>query len=129
MIKQEIGKYRSFILEREDMVVVMGEVSKHRAFLDGTGFEEHPETKEWVGTGANLYAIAPDDFFDRFSAQKGVGPELQAQATDGTDFYQIDGLPLVEEDSGGKRYIARITALDLETRTLIDEGMANFRVG
>ena len=37
MIKQEIGKYKSFILEREDMVVVMGEVAKHRAFLDGTG--------------------------------------------------------------------------------------------
>ena len=47
MIKQKIGKYQSFILEREDMVVMMGEVAKHREFLEGLGFEEHAKTREW----------------------------------------------------------------------------------
>ena len=129
MIKQKIGKYQSFILEREDMVVVMGEVAKHREFLEGLGFEEHAEMREWVGTGAGLYAMDPDIFFDLLSGQKGGEPVLRAQATDGENVFQIDGLPVVEEDGAGKRTIARITALDLETRTFIDEGVAKFRVG
>ena len=129
MVKREIGRYRSFILEEDDLVVVMGEVDKHRELLQRLGFEQHSETQEWVGKGANLYAMDPDVFFDCFGAQKGGEPELSAQATDGEDFYRVDGLPLAEEDEAGKRTIARITALDMETRTFIDEGVTNFRVG
>ena len=129
MIVQKIGKYRSFVLEREDVVVVMGQLSRHREFLKHMGFEEHPETVEWVGTGAGLYGMTPDDFFDRFGARGGGEPELVAQATDGEEVFQIDALPLVEEGESGKATIAKIYALDLETRAFIDEGVANFRVG
>ena len=128
MIVQKIGKYRSFVLERENVVVVMGQLSRHREFLKRMGFEENPETKEWVGTGAGLYGMTPDDFFDRFGARGGGVPEMVAQATDGEEVFQVDALPLVEEESG-KATIARIYALDLETRTFIDEGATNFRVG
>ena len=55
MICKEIGNYKVFEVERGDMVVVMGQVEEHRAFLWDAGFEEHPETKEWVGTGVCLY--------------------------------------------------------------------------
>ena len=37
MILQEIGKYRSYVLERGDMVVVMGQVKRHRELLRGLG--------------------------------------------------------------------------------------------
>ena len=52
-----------------------------------------------------------------------------AQATDGTRVYQIDGLPQAGEDDAGGAIIEAITALDLETRTFIQEGVANFRAG
>ena len=129
MKMQQVGKYKSFVLENDDMVVVLGNVSEHTGFLDSVGFEEHPDTREWVGTGKNLYAMSSEDFYSRFSARHGGDPELEAQATDGTNFYRIDGLPLVEKNNDGLERITRITALDLETRTLIDEGVANFRVG
>jgi|GEM_PF-1196033 hypothetical protein len=129
MKMHQVGKYKSFVLENEDMVVVLGNVSEHIEFLGSVGFEEHPDTKEWVGTGENLYAMCSGEFYSRFSARHGGDPELEAQATDGTNFYRIDGLPLAEKDKDGIERITRITALDLETRTLIDEGVANFRVG
>ena len=129
MILQEIGKYRSYVLERGDMVVVMGQVKRHRELLRGLGFEEHPETGDWVGAGAGLYAMPPDLFFELFGGRTGGEPELAAQAADGEAFYQIDALPLVEEDAAGRPAIARITALDLETRAFIEEGVAKFRVG
>ena len=128
MIQQQIGKYVCFVLEPADIVVVMGELETHRRFLEGLGFEEHPETKEFVGTGTNLYAMSPDDFFDRFSSRDGGEPVLVAQATDGEAFYQIDGLPLVEEKDGNP-VITKIHALDVETRAFIEEGISNFRVG
>ncbi len=128
MIQQKIGKYVCFILEPGDIVVVMGKLENHRDFLGGLGFEMDPETKEFIGTGANLYAMSPDDFFDRFSSRDGGEPDLVAQATDGEEFYQIDGLPLVEEQNG-KPVITKIHALDVETRTFIEEGISNFRVG
>ena len=129
MIEKEIGKYKTYVLEAEDMVVVMGEVAKHAGFLKEAGFEEHPETKEWVGKGAHLYGMDPQTFFDRFSSRTGGDSELTAQATDGQSFYQVDSLPLVEEDEQGRSFIMSIHALDLETRTVIDEGVSNFRVG
>ncbi len=129
MIKREIGAYQSFILEAEDMVVVMGNLEAYVAFLEAAGFERHPETREFVGKGEYLYALEPEAFFDCFSAKNGPSAELIAQATDGESFYQIDGLPLVEEDVSGKARIARITALDMETKTFIEEGVGNFRVG
>ena len=129
MKMHKVGSYKSFTLEDGDMVVLLGNLEGHKAFLSSSGFQEHPETGEWIGTGAKLYAMQPEAFYNRFSATQGGDPELVAQATDGKDFYQIDGLPLVEEDEAGKAQITRITALDMETRTLIDEGVANFRVG
>ena len=128
MIEQKIGKYRSFVLEKGDMVVVMGEVARHGKILTQAGFSEHPKTGEWVGTGANLYAMRPGDFYDLFSGRNGPS-ELEAQATDGENFYQIDALPLVEEDADGRPVIAKLHALDLETRTLIASGVANLQVG
>ena len=129
MIQKTIGKYKTYVLEDEDMVVVLGDVGKHAGFLQEAGLEEHPETREWVGTGADLYRMEPGAFFDRFSSRTGGDPELTAQATDGRSFYQVDPLPLVEEDEQGRPFIASIHALDLETRTVIEEGVSNFRVG
>ncbi len=129
MLKTEIGKFQSFVLEETDTVVVMGNVKPHAEYLVRLGFSRHPETGEYVGSGANLYAMAPDDFYDRFSARAGTDPELTAQACDGEDFYQIDGLPLVVENAEGDPYIEGITAVDLETRIYIEQGVANFRVG
>jgi hypothetical protein len=129
MKMQKVGNYRCFTLENEDMVVVLGDLKNHTEFLTSSGFREHTETGEWVGTGADLYAMDPESFYEKFSGREGGTPDLEAQATDGEDFYRIDGLPLVEEDEQGNGRITRITALDLKTRTLIDEGVANFRVG
>ncbi|MCY3765958.1 MAG: hypothetical protein OXH06_11105 [Gemmatimonadetes bacterium] len=129
MKRREIGKFQSFVLEEEDTVVVMGNLKAHADFLAGLGFSRHPDTGEYVGTGANLYAMAPDDFYDRFSARTGADPELTAQAHDGEDFYQIDGLPLAAVDVNGNPYIEGITAVDIETRVYIEQGVANFRVG
>ena len=128
MIRQEIGRYTSFVLEADDMVVVTGALAEYGAFLETLGFEKHPETGEYVGVGALLYAISPSDFFDRFSTQPGGEADLTAQATDGTAFYQIDGLPLVEERDGQQK-ISKIFALNMETRAFIDAGVGNFRVG
>jgi hypothetical protein len=118
VIHQKIGSYDSYTLEAGDMVVVMGDVAGHRELLAGAGFEEHPQTKEYVGSGANLYALAPDAYYD-----------LVAQATDGERFYQVDALPLVERGEDGVDRITRLTALDFETRKFIEEGVSNFRVG
>ena len=60
-------------------------------------FEEHPETGEWVGAGASLYAMPPDVFFDLFGGQSGGEPELAAQATDGEAFYQIEPLRRIQK--------------------------------
>ena len=129
MIKQKIGQYHSYVLEPDDVVVVMGDVVRYRELLVGLGFEEHPETKEYVGTGSHLYAMAPDAFYDLFSNRTGE-PELVAQATDGEKFFRIDALPVVEaEAEEGVSRITQITALDFETRTFIDEGVSKFRVG
>lgn len=129
MKKRAIGKFQSFVLESDDTVVLMGNLKAHADFLTRLGFIRHPETGEFVGTGANLYAMAPDDFYDRFSARTGADPELTAQAHDGEDFYQIDGLPLAAAHADGKPYIEAITAVDIETRVYIEQGVANFRVG
>ena len=129
MLRREIGKFQSFVLEAGDTVVVMGNLKAHAEFLERFGFSKHPETGEYVGTGANLYAMAPDDFYDRFSARTGANPELTAQAYDGEDFYHIDGLPLAGVNANGDPDIQGITAVDLETRTYIEQGVANFRVG
>ncbi len=129
MIQKAVGKYKTYVLENEDMVVVAGDVAKHANFLKEVGLEEYPETKEWVGTGADLYRMEPSAFFDRFGSRTGGDPELTAQATDGRSFYQVDPLPLVEEDEQGRPFIVSIHALDLETRTVIEEGVSNFRVG
>lgn len=128
MVKQTIGNYQSYILEAGDMVVIMGEVDQHVSLLKELGFDKHPETKEYVGTGACLYRMSPDRFYDLFSCRSGE-PELVAQATDQEKFYQIDSLPVVEEDDAGNTRITQITALDFETRKFIDEGVSNFRVG
>lgn len=129
MKRREIGRFQSFVLEGEDTVVVMGNLNAHADFLTRCGFSPHPETGEYVGTGANLYAMAPGDFYDRFSARTGADPELIAQAHDGEDFYQIDGLPLAAVDAEGNPCIEGITAVDIETRVYIEQGIANFRVG
>ena len=129
MIKQQIGSYQSFVLELDDMVVVMGNLEAHREFLQSFGFEEHPETKEFVGKGAYLYAMSPEDYFQRFGKGTVEKPDLTAQATDGNAFYQIDGLPLAEQGTDGQDKIVKIYALDFETRTFIEEGVAKFRVG
>ncbi len=129
MLKREIGKFQSFVLEEGDTVVVMGNLKAHAEFLARLGFSRHPETGEYVGSGANLYAMAPDDFYDRFSARTGTDSELTAQAYDGENFYQIDGLPLAGVNSDGDPCIQSITAVDLETRIYIEQGVANFRVG
>lgn len=129
MREKTIGAYRAFIVEDEDLVVVMGEIEQHADALQSHGFEQHEETGEWLGRGKHLYAMNPDDFFRLFSARDTGHPDLSAQATDGNDFYQIDALPVVEADKDGKDRIAELHALDLETRTFIDEGVSNFRVG
>lgn len=129
MKRQEIGRFRSFVLENEDMVVVTGNLKAHGDFLTGLGFSRHQDTGEYVGAGVNLYAMAPDDFYDRFSARAGADPELTAQAHDGEDFYQIDGLPVAAVNAEGDPYIEGITAVDFETRVCIEQGVANFRVG
>ena len=129
MKRREIGKFQSFVLEEKDTVVVMGNLKVHADFLTGHGFSRHPETGEYLGTGANLYAMAPDDFYDRFSARTGADPELTAQAHDGENFYQVDGLPLAAVNAEGEPCIEGITAVDFETRVFIEQGVANFRVG
>ena len=129
MIEKTIGAYRSFILEDEDLVVVMGQVGPHAEVLASSGFEQQDETGEWLGRGRHLYALDPDVFFRLFSARDTGHPDLTAQATDGKDFYQVDALPVISEKDGGGDEITELHALDLETRTFIDEGVSNFRVG
>ena len=129
MIEKRIGRYTAFVLERDDVVVVLGDVAKHLDLLARLGFARHPETEEWVGTGAGLYGMAPEVFCDLFGGRTGGKPELTAQASNGQSVYQVDGLPLVEEDVQGATSIARIHALDLETCAFIEEGVTNFRVG
>ena len=129
MVKREIGKFLSYVLERDDTVVVLGRWEAHASVLAKLGFEQNTETKEWVGTGANLYGMTPGEFYDLFSGGEGKPPQLTAQATDGKEAYQVDGLPVVEQDEAGRDFIAEITAVDLETRAIIDEGVTNFRVG
>ena len=120
MICKAIGNYKVFEVERGDMVVVMGQVGEHRAFLADAGFEEHPETKEWVGTGAGLYGMTPEAFTARF----GVAGELRAQVTDGERFCAVDALPQVGEDAEGRPVIVKVLALELDTREVIDQVMS-----
>lgn len=129
MREKAIGSFHSFIVEDEDLIVVMGEIKKHADLLDRSGFEQHEETGEWLGRGKHLYGLDPDVFFGLFSARDSGSPDLSAQATDGKDFYQVDALPIVSLGEDGAERIEEIYALDLETRTFIDEGVSNFRVG
>ena len=129
MREQRIGKYRSYVLDLDDIVVVMCASPQCRSFLVGSGFKENPDNGEWVGEGRHLYGMAPDQFYRRFGSCGGGQPDLTAQATDGTWLYQIDGLPTTKEDGAGRPVIQAITALDLETRAFIQEGVANFRAG
>jgi hypothetical protein len=129
MREKSIGSYKSYVVEDEDLVVVMGDLEKHEQFLNEHGFERQEETGEWLGRGKHLYRIDPDVFFHLFSARDTGHPDLSAQATDGKDFYQIDALPIVGECEDGKARIEELRALDLETRTFIDEGVSNFKVG
>ena len=119
MICKEIGNYKTFEVERGDMVVVMGQVEEHRAFLADPGFEEHPETKEWVGTGAGLYGMTPEAFTARFGVAGGMA--LRAQVTDGERFCAVDALPQVGEDEAGQSVIVKVLALELDTREIIDQ--------
>ncbi len=129
MREKTIGAYRSFIVEEEDLVVVMGELEKHADLLQESGFELQEETGEWLGKGKHLYALDPDVFFRLFSPRDTGRPDLIAQATDGNDFFQIDSLPVVSPGDDGRDRIEELRALDLETRTFIDEGVSKFRVG
>jgi len=129
MREKTIGAYRSFIVEPEDLVVVMGDLEKHADLLRKSGFEQHEETGEWLGRGKHLYSLNPDVFFHLFSARDTGHPDLSAQATDGKNFYQIDALPIVTQGDDGEDRIEELHALDLETRTFIDRGVSNFRVG
>ncbi|MDP6776171.1 MAG: hypothetical protein QGI83_05345, partial [Candidatus Latescibacteria bacterium] len=116
-------------LDPDDVVVVKSASPEHRRFLLESGLRENPENGEWVGEGRHLYGMDPDVFYRRFGSSGGGQPDLTAQATDGTRIYQIDGLPQAGEDETGGAIIVAITALDLETRTFIQEGVANFRAG
>ena len=124
-----IGNFRSFVVENEDLVVVMGELEKHARVLKEIGFAQHEDTGEWLGRGKHLYALDPDTFFHLFSARDRGAPDLSAQATDGKDFYQVDALPIASVGDDGHERIEELNALDLETRTFIDEGVSNFKVG
>jgi hypothetical protein len=129
MREKSIGSFRSFVVENEDLVVVMGELEKHARVLQESGFEKHEGTGEWLGRGKHLYALDPHTFFHLFSARDSGAPDLSAQATDGKDFYQVDALPIVSVGDDGRERIEELNALDLETRTFIDEGVSNFRIG
>ena len=129
MREKKIGSYKSFIVEPEDLVVIMGNHDQHADLLKESGFEQHEETGEWLGRGKHLYALDPDTFFRLFSARDKGAPDLNAQATDGNDFYQVDSLPFVVKQENGSDRIEELHALNLETRTFIDEGISNFRVG
>ncbi len=129
MQKTEIGAYTSYTLERGDVVVLMGDSDGQEERLQGLGFQKDEETREWVGTGASLYEMAPDEFFDLFSGGQGSNPLLTAQATDGENVFQIDGLPVVVPGTDGQGVIEEITAVDVEMRNIIDEGVSNFKVG
>lgn len=119
MVCKSIGSYRMFEVEPGDTVVVMGEVEDHRDFLAQCGFQEDPETREWVGTGAGLYGMTPEAFNARFGVANGMA--LRAQVTDGSRFCVVDALPQVGEDSAGRAVITRILALELDTREVIDQ--------
>jgi len=128
MKEKRIGAFRSFVVEADDLVVVMGDVTPHAETLRAVGFEPDPKTREWVGRGRCLYGLDPDRFYRMFSGRDTGTPDLKAQATDGKDFFQVDSLPVVERIGGNLR-IVEIRALDLETRTFIEEGVQNFWVG
>ena len=127
MKEKKIGTYTAYVLEDNDVIVVMGEVESHSEVLVGAGLERQ-ESGEYLGRGQHLYALGQKIFFALFSGRDTGGAGLSAQATDGNQFYQIDALPVVtgEEDEG---HIEEIYALDLETRTFITEGISKFRVG
>ena len=129
MQRREIGRYTSYVLDEDDVVVVMGEAAQFSQRLAAAGFREDDATGEWVGTGAGLYRMSPDEFYELFSGGHGNPPALVAQATDGEQVFQVDGLPVTGEGTGGGSGIIEITAVDLETRNVIDEGVSNFRVG
>lgn len=119
MICKEIGSYKVFEVERDDTVVVVGRVEEHRAFLGDMGFEEHPETKEWVGKGEGLYRMTPEAFCARFGMEGGMA--LRAQVTDRERFCAVDALPQAGEDSEGRPVIVKVLALELDTREIIDQ--------
>lgn len=127
MKQKKVGTYTAYILEDNDVVAVMGEVESYKDALVGAGLELQ-ESGEYLGRGHHLYSLGPHTFFALFSGRDTGRAQLSAQATDGSQFYQIDALPLVtgEADEG---HIEEIYALDIETRTFITEGISNFRVG
>ena len=108
MREKKIGSHRSFIIEAEDLVVVMGDLEGHADLLRDSGFEQHKETGEWLGRGKHLYSLDPDVFFRLFSARDAGHPDLVAQATDGKDFYQIDALPVVSQGDDGENRIEEL---------------------
>ena len=121
MVCKEIGNYKVFEVEKTDIVVVLGEVGGQRDFLVAYGFEENPQTKEWVGDGGCLYRMTPEDFYDRFGAEGGT---LQAQVTDGSRICVVDSLPEVEEDDRGRSVIVKIRSLELDTHQVINQVMS-----
>jgi hypothetical protein len=127
--RKEIGKYTSYVLEPQDVVVVMGNTEAHSERLEAWQFARDGDTGEWVGRGEHLYALPPEAFFDLFGGGQGCPPELTAQATDGENVFQIDGLPVTGQDASGRDRILELTAVDMATRNTIDEGVSNFKVG
>lgn len=129
MQRRQIGKYTGYILEPQDVVVVMGQTEDQAERLRRWGFRRDDATGEWVGTGQALYGLSPEDYYDLFSGGQGHPPVLTAQVTDGEGVYQVDGLPVTEPGGDGEGRIVEITAVDLATRNTIDEGVSNLRVG
>ena len=122
MICREIGNYRFYEVEKDDLVVVIGQVGSHRDFLTEMGFEEDPETRDWIGSGACLYRMTPEAFSARFGVEGRMA--LQAQVTDRERFCVVDALPQVGEDWQGRPVIAKIHALELDIREVIDQVMS-----
>ncbi len=127
MRQKKVGSYTVYVLEKDDVVAVLGEVDAYQELLVNAGLSLQ-ETGEYLGRGSHLYALSPQIFFTLFSARDTGTARLAAQATDGEQFYQIDALPLVTGELDDDR-IEEIYALDLETKTFITEGISKFRVG
>ncbi|MBK36759.1 MAG: hypothetical protein CME26_14685 [Gemmatimonadetes bacterium] len=127
MREKKVGAYAAYVLEHEDVVVVMGEVGEHANLLSKAGFRLQ-ESGEYLGKGSDLYGLGPQAYFTLFSGRDTGSPRLEAQVADGERFYQVDALPLVTGEGKTGR-IEEIYALDLETRTFITEGISKFRVG